>query len=437
MGDTVAFQIHMNAKGQPAASAPMWKLVGKSFGGKPVELGAHMGRISRMLPDGSVFLECPELTAAHGTEVYAHKSVVQQCGLQLGEIIAFSVHVSRSGQPQVSAPCWKCCSPNWRLEKAMGQVEPQAFAEVEQPTAPAWATNLLKNAVQEPEPEMMVPAGVEEEEVAAIMTKLQAQEFDVQGHVEPPMSGDHYIGTVSSIANNHCRVTCPDYEKGVYVHAKVGSSLVVGETVAFKVHLNAKGQPAASAPIWKLMGKVFSGKPVQLGEHAGKVSKIVKDGSAFLESPQLAALHGAEVYAHASVVQKCGLSVGDVLAFSVHISQTGQPQVSAPCWKCVTDNWKVSGFIVGNGNAWQGKGGKSWESPKGKGSNSWESQDNWQWGASQWKGQGGDWWESPQAKRARVMGAEENTAWGATPFKGKGGNSWRPALGPGMEGYLA
>merc|ERR1712151_430028 len=82
------------------------------------------------------------------------------------------------------------------------------------------------------------------------------------------------------------------------------------------------------------------------GEHIGKINRIVKDGSAFLENQYLATEYGTEAYAHSTVVQQCGLSVGDVIAFSIHVSKSGQPQVSAPCWRCCSDNWQHDGLSV-------------------------------------------------------------------------------------------
>lgn len=434
VGDTVAFQIHVNAKGQPAASAPTWKMVGKSFGGKPVTLGEQVGQITRMVSDGSVFLDCPALAQQYGTEVYCHSSVVEQCGLQVGETIAFTVHVNKRGQPQVSAPCWKCISPHWRLDKAI--------AGEYQSTAPSEFSQEVPDAREEEVEEVfresgqawgqtwgqpgqpMEPAEVREEEVEEIFRQLTGGEVQapVPGQaisMEPAMSPDHLVGSVSWVSANHSRVACPDagQENGVYVHAKVGSDLTVGDTVAFKIHVNAKGQSAASAPMWKLMGKVFAGNEVELGGHLGRVLRTVKDGSAFLECPQLE----TEVYAHASVVQQCQLWIGDTVAFSVHYNKKGLPQVSAPCWKCCTANWKFSQLSdPGKGD----KGGQDGGFQKGKGATWWDQS---QWGGASWKGKGGQEWESPQpAKKPRVIAPEEKN-------KGKGGNSWAPSLGPALE----
>jgi len=109
-GDLVAFQIHVNKRGQPQASAPFWKKVGWSPRGKPVDFGKYQGLVARILPNGCAFLDCREISEAYQRDAYVHRVVMRQCDLIEGNFISFNIHVSALGNPQVSAPCWICCS---------------------------------------------------------------------------------------------------------------------------------------------------------------------------------------------------------------------------------------------------------------------------------------------------------------------------------------
>merc|ERR1711920_296836 len=66
---------------------------------------------------GCGFVDCPDVESQHGKQAYIHSSVMGQCQLCEGNLICFKVHVSSSGNPQVSAPCWICCSEPELLER--------------------------------------------------------------------------------------------------------------------------------------------------------------------------------------------------------------------------------------------------------------------------------------------------------------------------------
>jgi len=182
-GDIVSFRIHLNAHGHPAASAPMWKLVGQSPGLKPVPFGQHMGRITRIASDGRAILDCPDLV----TDVYAQKSVVEQCGLQQGDTIAFSMF----DFPQVAAPCWKCCSLFWLLERAI--VNPW--------TASAEERGVPSDSMTRSDLETVKKATVAEAKVHEIIEHANKKFSELQGQLSQIKgeSKDHVEKTISEL----------------------------------------------------------------------------------------------------------------------------------------------------------------------------------------------------------------------------------------------
>eukprot|EP00747_Dinoflagellata_sp_TGD_P103279 gnl/TRDRNA2_/TRDRNA2_168912_c0_seq4.p1 gnl/TRDRNA2_/TRDRNA2_168912_c0~~gnl/TRDRNA2_/TRDRNA2_168912_c0_seq4.p1 ORF type:complete len:360 (+),score=50.51 gnl/TRDRNA2_/TRDRNA2_168912_c0_seq4:89-1168(+) len=89
--DTVAFKVHIDAEGRLRAVRPFFKLVGYNGQGKAVGFGEHLGRV-RVMPDGNAFIDCKELKALMGgSDVFAHKTNVQLCELQHGDMVAFKV----------------------------------------------------------------------------------------------------------------------------------------------------------------------------------------------------------------------------------------------------------------------------------------------------------------------------------------------------------
>jgi len=166
-----------------------------------------------------------------------------------------------------------------------------------------------------------------------------------------------FVGRVQRIEwqKGFSMINCPeaDSEAGVYCHKSVAETnkLNVGDVVAFNIHVNAKGQPQASAPLWKRGGWAAKGKAVEFGEFTGRVSRVL-DSCGFVDCPELTEQYGKDAYIHGSVMNQCGIREDSVLSFSVHVSQSGSPQVSAPCWVCVSpDKWLRDDGPRGGGGA--------------------------------------------------------------------------------------
>merc|ERR1712008_96171 len=55
-------------------------------------------------------------------DAYVHHAVMKQCDLVEGNLIAFDIHVSSAGNPQVSAPCWICCSDDKLMRDRLPEI---------------------------------------------------------------------------------------------------------------------------------------------------------------------------------------------------------------------------------------------------------------------------------------------------------------------------
>lgn len=53
---------------------------------------------------GRGFITCSEVKKMYGEDVYVHKSVLEPCGAEVGDSVAFKVHVSHDGKPQAKGP---------------------------------------------------------------------------------------------------------------------------------------------------------------------------------------------------------------------------------------------------------------------------------------------------------------------------------------------
>eukprot|EP00933_Yihiella_yeosuensis_P020332 TRINITY_DN16306_c0_g1_i1.p1 TRINITY_DN16306_c0_g1~~TRINITY_DN16306_c0_g1_i1.p1 ORF type:complete len:699 (-),score=165.34 TRINITY_DN16306_c0_g1_i1:81-2177(-) len=148
-------------------------------------------------------------------------------------------------------------------------------------------------------------------------------------------------GTVTSVGRGHCIVRPESgIEEDVFIRSDVANpqELTVGGAVAFKLHVNSKGQHMASAPVWTLFGQLTEAGILPTGEFIGTVGRVAPSGTTFIDCPAVAAVHGREAAAHQKTVAQCDLNPEQVIGFSVHVSDAGKIWVSAPCWKCCSSN---------------------------------------------------------------------------------------------------
>jgi len=349
----VAFKIHLSPKGMPQASGAFWILVGRHSRSRLPEFAEHQGIIRRIKSNGNAFVDCPDLSERYGRDAFVHISVIEQCGLETGDHIAFSAHVSQAGNPQVSAPCWRRCWPEEEATEEVTHQRERAPWYKESKGAPFPALPPPPREPREPrEPGGSTgskgdwrndnggrPRHWEEEE--AEQPRQQEQQQDVRIGWLP---GGLHLGWVSRTDDQRgmSKVTCLDrsQEHEVYVHRSVAEpvALSVGDLVAFPIHMNSKGLPQASAPFWKQVGWTYKGRPIEFGRYQGLVARVLPNGCAFVNCKGVTEKHDRDAYIHQVVMNQCDLVEGNFIAFNVHISSMGYPQVSAPCWICCSDN---------------------------------------------------------------------------------------------------
>ncbi|CAE7559659.1 unnamed protein product, partial [Symbiodinium pilosum] len=92
-------------------------------------------------------------------------------------------------------------------------------------------------------------------------------------------------------------VRCPTsgLPRDVYVHQSVAdpSALALNDVVCFKVHMNSKGLPQASAPFWKRVGIESSETFARFGEFQGLVVRS-ETGPLTVDCPDVTQLHGRD-----------------------------------------------------------------------------------------------------------------------------------------------
>jgi len=150
-----------------------------------------------------------------------------------------------------------------------------------------------------------------------------------------------YVGTVKTANEGFAIVDCPDsgYEAGIYVHKASAdlSQLQEGDLLAFEIHISKQGKPQVSAPVWKHAGFTKKDGSLEFGEFLGQVAEVNAQGYGKMECSSVVEQHSQMANVHSKIVEQCGLVLHDVIAFSVHVGDSGVPWVQAPCWKSISD----------------------------------------------------------------------------------------------------
>jgi len=342
--DTVAFKLHVNRRGSPQASPPFWKLSSRHSGAKHTQIGKYRGTVCKITDSGNAFVECLEPAGEIDRDVFVHESLVRECCLVVGDEVAFCVHYGRTGQPQLSAPCWKLSIPGQsdtthlphdRQDRQGGSWHSQRSGTASRKSS--WdSRSVAESQLALPEPTTSLQV-VDHENVLPPWDEEDA--LDVEWKPD-----GLYVGRVSETNTQRGRsmVRSPDWgdHQDVYVHKSVAEpgAISIGDIVAFQIHLNARGQPQASAPFWKQVGWRPKGKAVRFGKYQGLVARLLVHGSSFLDCTEVSECFGRDAYVHHAVMKQCDLVEGNLIAFDIHVSSSGNPQVSAPCWICCSDD---------------------------------------------------------------------------------------------------
>eukprot|EP00435_Cladocopium_sp_Y103_P025892 s1882_g6.t1 len=321
VGDLVAFSFHMTAKG-PQATA-VFKLVGFVQQGREVHFPPYQGLIHRVLPNGNGFIKCDAITAEYGKDAFIHASVVQQCGLNEQDIIAFDVHISKEGNPQASAPCWQQIAPTSNFQAVMQapQVQARMPGAFQSPMAG-------KGGGKAP-----LGKGGKAPMRPATLTLSKGGTVRVQGPTTQAPKGGAWMGTKG-------QALPPGPLKGGMPTPKPKPLLSKGWPSWPNPKGNLKGTGGGQGPARDSWGAEAAANKVDELEidwmpdefHAGRVCLVdVTKNVSMVRCPGSNLTR--DVYVHQSVAEPSALAVNDVVCFKIHTNKHGLPQASAPLWK--------------------------------------------------------------------------------------------------------
>jgi len=364
--DTVAFKVHVNRRGLPQASSPFWKLSSKHRDSKRPKMGKYCGTVCKITHIGNAFVECLEVAGENDRDVFVHESLVRECCLVEGDEVAFCVHFGHAGQPQLVEPCWKLSIPGRSDSSHLpddrrggnlhsrwsGATSGKSSWDSRSVTESQLALPAPTTRLQAVDNEHVLPPWEErrrKHQDLEVFEERRRKHQDLEVFEEDAVDVEwkpegFYVGRVNetSILKGRSMVRCPDWSdrQDVYVHKSVAEpgAISMGDVVAFQIHLNARGQPQASAPFWKQVGWRPRGKPVRFGKYQGLVARLLNHGSSFLDCKEVSESFGRDAYVHSAVMKQCELVEGNLIAFDIHVSSSGNPQVSAPCWICCSDD---------------------------------------------------------------------------------------------------
>jgi len=370
VGDVVAFTIHVNSQGKPQADT-LWRLAGH-LKGEP-SFGELEGVLARVLEGGHGFLESDEIKDRYGRDVYVHRKVMEQCGLKKGDTVAFNVHVSEAGNPQASFPCWIRVALKGRqdIPQDRGDAWSSSKGRTEQPRTPPWASSKAGNRAdtRSRSGDRRPQRGQQGSHGSSRVTPRSDKARSLEPVDGMPLPEGYHLGHVASVEATRgvSMVKCPasDFTNDVYVHQSVAdpSALAVDDVVCFRVHVNKRGLPQASAPFWKQVGRDELDDRPSFGEFQGLVQRPESDGSATVESSEIVREYGREAYLPEEALKQCGLFEGNLIRFNVYAANKREPEVLAPCWICCSSPNLVRDLL---GGATHARSTESDEAPPAK-----------------------------------------------------------------------
>merc|ERR1712187_941619 len=112
--------------------------------------------------------------------------------------------------------------------------------------------------------------------------------------------------------------------------------------------VTASNQAVAYAPLWKRMGYTGSEDSEGFGPYFGTITGANKGEVWFITSEQVTAALGRDAAVHASIMKQCNLAAGDFIAFNAQQAPSGKIWMSAPCWKCCSEDENLLHESVSN-----------------------------------------------------------------------------------------
>jgi len=490
-GQPVAFKVHRNPNGKAQACAPLWKLVGVIEEDAAIVWGSFVGVVKDGAPAGGVLIECREVTQAYGGDAHVSTEIVKDCGLQLGDIVRFSLERAAASTPRILSPLWKNCKGDepLRLPNEDADVRELAPPLPPPPAPPAPQASIAHAAPVPPPPPAAPMASVPQETRAAapvapvapgVPTAAPARGAThglqpAPGSIGAPMEDqattlvpkgslgqaagagaangppplpflqggasdvlEYKFGNVKATfpQQGYSLVSIAENDDPIFVHASLcdPNVLAEGQPVAFKFGVNPMGQGQASSPMWRLVGEIEEGSPVMWSELVGQVRgpTLLPNGAGVVNCQTVLDSYRQDAYIHESVVQACGLRPFDTIRFGLSVNEDGSnPQVLSPIWKeCRTPDAHSD-----KGGAWSpaaptGKGapiGTEWLGPAPAGGDGWWSMKA---DAGDTKGKGG--W--PQSPMEWCKGWGNLDDWGQKGDSGDGGRDGWGCKGDGGIG---
>jgi len=347
----VAFKLHLNNKKQLQAMGPLWRLVGEIEEGATVVWGQFEGAV---MAGGLV--TCQQVLDTYGLSAYMDFDEMMSFKIKPEETIRFNVVLDHTGTPRVLTPLWKTIP----MQDPTLPPPPGSVGSHPPPPGPPPVGGPLGGPPPGPPGSMQLatlpalpppPPGAKGKDGAKgdggkDKGKLgkgggkDAGKTDKDGNQQQRVE-DLTFGYVKVIMLERgfaLAVTDPANEsETIYVHNTVCNPGVLGEgqPVGFRVHMNSKGQPQASKPMFRLVGDVREGAPVKWGSYTGCVKgpKFMPNGSGFIACGPVRMQHRCDVFVPAELVEMCSLHPGDTVQFDIQMNSKGNPEAKSPMWK--------------------------------------------------------------------------------------------------------
>ncbi|CAD7938438.1 unnamed protein product [Amoebophrya sp. A25] len=278
-GQDIAFNVAHNDQGNPLVdiAMPMWMLSSPFKTNDEPRFGSYVGKVHNFSSAGNAFVKCDALRKLYDKDAFVHQKVVHICGLALGDVIYFDIHLNESQSPQVSAPVWIKCENGGRakrLEQVAAQNSLQEMAQGLHMNTTADHTSVTRGATMP----MVAPATQSSRTIRAHQLPRSASSSSSDGPLVPGLT-------------------------------------IEGNSV-----------------MWELMGCQNGSKQAHMDpaafEHEGRLHNVNKMGNGYIKSQTYRG--EADIFVHSKVVERCSLQVGDTVRFNIHISNAGNPQCSAP-----------------------------------------------------------------------------------------------------------
>mmetsp|Transcript_140731 Transcript_140731/g.262641 ORF Transcript_140731/g.262641 Transcript_140731/m.262641 type:complete len:592 (+) Transcript_140731:112-1887(+) len=391
-GSKVKFTIHLNNQGLPQAQGPM-TVLGIN---PPADYSGSIKSFSANTGYG--FVASEKIFTEFGRDAYL--PLAKATGYAVGQDVFFNVGADQQGRPIVSE-MWPAFGAGGEAGKGAGKVVGGKAGKAAPPRDPNWSPPAaFARPPQRPQhPQSPAPGAsgkgprpagtyVRQESRVAVngggpkppATRPPPQAAQAEGEItdaasaaERLMKAKTYEGVITKFEMRASRgwIECDEIREALggdcYVHQNVmaASGAFVGARVQFKVHLNAKGQPQAQAPLTILDGEAPSG-------YVGVIKSYAEaSGYGFVACDETFQEFQRDVFLRKDKAQ--GFVVGEEVIFNYEVTDDGKPAVSEIWPVNYHEVGKAGGRVIGessNADAWNSGGAWAADGGWGKGGSS-------------------------------------------------------------------